>query len=68
MYPAPCIHGDGILLCESCRADWEEDSQAWEEFGFHAVGIENARRLQAEMDAEATRPQPILTVDPDIPF
>lgn len=47
-----CIHAPGGL-CPDCQADYEEDPEAWLEFGEHQAGIERWRKLQEEMDADA---------------
>lgn len=45
-----CIHQEAGL-CPECQEDYDADPEAWHEFGQHPQGIENWKRLQAEMEA-----------------
>jgi hypothetical protein len=69
MDPMTCIHTtEG--LCPACEEEYLEDPGAWLEFGNHQEGIENWKRVQEEMAADAelremARPTP---QDDDIPF
>jgi hypothetical protein len=65
-----CIHStDG--LCEQCQADYDEDPDAWIEYGPHPAGIARWAAEQA-MQAEWCRQHPASTEplkpDPEIPF
>jgi hypothetical protein len=64
-----CIHTD-VGLCLRCREDYDEDAQAWIEFGHHAAGIAAWDALQAEIAAEQAREPSAQEQrnDADIPF
>lgn len=61
----PCIHSTPPApLCESCRAEFDADPSAWEEWGEHSVGIANRRRLMEEL--ATMEPGPVY--GPEIPL
>ncbi|MBV8094433.1 MAG: hypothetical protein JO110_14650 [Acetobacteraceae bacterium] len=66
-----CIHAERGL-CPDCQEEFDEDPAAWFEFGQHAAGLENWRRLEAEMEEERlaeeeSKPLPTCG-DDEIPF
>ncbi len=66
-----CIHRTDGELCKECYKEAVGDPEAWEEFGNHPAGIENWRRLQAEMDRYAEECNAIPrepASEGDIPF
>lgn len=65
--PPSCIHVQRGL-CDDCQAEYDEDPSAYYEYGDHPQGIANWQALQAEMDAEASRPVSPAGGDSDIPF
>lgn len=70
-YPPPCVHSpDGICLCECCQESYDEDPQAYIEFGDHPQGIANWQALQDEMDQARAEEAalPVSVPDPTIPF
>jgi hypothetical protein len=64
-----CIHREHGL-CPACEADYLEDPSAWLEFGNHAEGLENWKRLQEEMvqDAELRERDTQPACGDDLPF
>lgn len=60
-----CVHA-AAGLCPQCRADFDEDPQAYLEYGDHPAGLERYRALLEEM---AQRPEPLPEYDDShIPF
>jgi hypothetical protein len=47
-----CVHADQGL-CPACQAEYEEDPQAWIEFGDHPAGLARWKPVQDAMDREA---------------
>jgi hypothetical protein len=75
-----CDHRN-LGLCPACRADYEEDPQAFEQFGCHPEGRRRWAELQAEFAADwaaeeervrlerlAAEPAPEPYRDDEIPF
>jgi hypothetical protein len=57
-------------LCLDCWGDYQEDPTAWAEYGYHAQGEANTKKLFAEL-AEmppATEPPKEMAGPNDIPF
>ena len=52
MRATPCIHTVNGL-CDECRADADEDPEAWEEYGHHPRGIANTRSMMEEIAQDA---------------
>lgn len=68
-----CIHATSAGsagLCDQCYADYQEDPEAFLEFGDHPEGLARWRELQAEMSEYAARQAALPTTapDPTIPF
>lgn len=66
-----CIHCPAGQICDACRADHDEDPEAWIEFGEHPQGEENWKREEASILADmGTTPQGMADAisDPSIPF
>lgn len=60
-----CIHRT-LGLCDLCQFEYDEDPDAWVEYGFHKAGIERWVTLQEEMN-QASR-EAVGAADPDLPF
>lgn len=68
IYPPPCTHSpDGLSLCDHCQSDYEDDPEAYLEFGEHPAGRENWQRLQEEIAADAATYTP-PNYGPEIPL
>src|SRR5262249_53714744 len=57
MDPPTCIHA-ARGPCPACQAEYDEDPQAYLEYGDHPQGLANWRALQAEMAAGAAEAVP----------
>lgn len=61
-------------ICDACRADHDEDPDAWMEFGDHPDGAANWEReeklILADLDTDAQGMADAIakTIDPSIPF
>lgn len=55
-FPPTCVHTERGL-CEACQREYDEDPQAWIEYGQHPEGIVKWEQLKREMaeDAEVAR-------------
>lgn len=64
-----CIHSD-TGLCPDCRAEFDEDPDAWWEFGAHPQGIENTKRLETDMEVMHCETESDCETrrDDDLPF
>ncbi len=64
-----CIHREQGL-CESCQAEYDEDPEAFEEFGRHPEGMRRWAELEAEMEASrlAHADREPIAIDPDMPW
>ncbi len=50
-----CHHCPAGRICDACRADYAEDSDAWIEFGTHAQGCANWSDAFQRPDAQKNR-------------
>lgn len=64
--PMICIHS-AAGLCRRCRELYEEDPEAWIEYGNHSAGIRRRQEMQEEIDAERDRAR-ANQVDNDLPL
>lgn len=65
----PCHHATpGTPLCPACRADYDADPSAWEEFGCHSQGDANTRTLWEQLAADAVQPDCVVAPASEIPF
>lgn len=66
-----CVHMADLQpgLCPDCQADYEEDTEAYHEFGDHPAGIERWKELEADLANrhEADPSIPGVT-DDELPF
>lgn len=65
-----CIHA-ASGLCPECQADYDEDPDAWIEFGPHPEGIARWKAeeaIQAEWERQNPAPTETQPPDPVIPF
>lgn len=64
----PCPMADNAPpLCPRCQAAFDEDPQAWEEFGDHPEGLRSWEELKRELAAAVQNPTPPEAWD-GIPF
>jgi hypothetical protein len=63
-YPTPCKHTAGRSLCRGCRAEFAEDPDAWEEYGYHPRGEANFAAVLADIAAMPVSPMG----DEDLPY
>lgn len=66
-----CIHCQAGQICDACRADHDEDPEAWIEFGDHPAGAANWKReeelILADLGTDAQGMADAIA-DPTIPF
>jgi hypothetical protein len=65
--PTTCIHA-AHGLCERCQDEYDEDPDAYLEYGDYLDGLERWRKLQAEIAAERELEPAERVQNADIPF